>query len=462
MKNKILFSFLAAVSWINLASAALVPQEWIKDVGPAYEKSAKSLNGLERDYDNLLDAKSTMLEKLAQEKSVKSGKRKWFLQSVKSELGIEPVGYFGVMGVKGEAAVEMIWVRTQESIKKLQNKYYGPYRNNIESEEVSEGPKTDETIRLTSEMTHADLEKQIGPIVEASVRTGKVKNRQAFKRNLIQKMKEFQSVALELERKPQERPWWPYKFQLALYAEASGKVLPYMSVGTGIRILLEWYRIEKEVKDPDDYLAQTPQRQLSENAKFIYGMAKDFETLDELNVRSYKYGLDYIKVGIGLGVKGKIFVAKAKAGMIGSVFFKRDAPGSQNKSVGVKGPKTDDYFYIADEDNAKNREYAYKHKLDVTPLYLGTEKSMSREDQKLALFKASREHFRNGLHKTVKMARFLSKGAVRRAERLRRKGKTVHFDLKVLELELELYLRGTVGAVTLEGIGILELFLVKR
>ena len=38
----------------------------------------------------------------------------------------------------------------------------------------------------------------------------------------------------------------------------------------------------------------------------------------------------------------------------------------------------------------------------------------------------------------------------------------VHFDLKVLELELELYLRGTVGAVTLEGIGIVELFLVKR
>ena len=113
MKNKILFSFLAAASWINLASAALVPQEWIKDVGPTYEKSMnKDLNGLERDYDNLLDAKSTMLEKLAQEKSVKNGKRKWFLQSVKSELGIEPVGKIGIVGVKGEAAVEMIWVRT--------------------------------------------------------------------------------------------------------------------------------------------------------------------------------------------------------------------------------------------------------------------------------------------------------------------------------------------------------------
>ncbi|MEE2743692.1 MAG: hypothetical protein VYD54_07260 [Bdellovibrionota bacterium] len=461
MKNKILFSFLAAVSWINLASAALVPQEWIKDVGPTYEKSMnEDLNGLERDYDNLLDAKSTMLEKLAQEKSVKNGKRKWFLQSVKSELGIEPVGKIGIVGVKGEAAVEMIWVRTQESINKLQNKYYGPYRNNIESEEVSAGPKVDETVRLTSKMTQADFEKQIGPIVEASIRTGKVKNRQAFQRNLIQKMKEFQNMAIELERKPQERPWWPYKFQLALYAEASGKVLPYMSVGTGIRILLEWYRIEKEVADPDDYLVKQNDRPLSQNAKFIYAMAKDFETLDELNVRSYKYGLDYIKVGVGLGVKGNIFVAKAKGGVIGSVFFKRDALGSQNKSVSLKEPKLDDHFYIAAEDNSKNREYAYKHKLNVTPLS-GTEKSFG-EDQQLALYKASREHFRNGLHKTIKMARFLSKGAVRRAERLRRKGKMVHFDLKVLELELELYLRGGVGAVTLEGIGILELFLVKR
>ena len=56
------------------------------------------MRALEKDYDNLLDAKSTMLERLAEEKSVKSGRKKWFLQSIKSELGIEPVGYFGVMG----------------------------------------------------------------------------------------------------------------------------------------------------------------------------------------------------------------------------------------------------------------------------------------------------------------------------------------------------------------------------
>jgi hypothetical protein len=191
-------------------------------------------------------------------------------------------------------------------------------------------------------------------------------------------------------------------------------------------------------------------------------MAKDFETLDELNVRSYKYGLDYIKVGIGLGVKGSIFVAKAKGGVIGSVFFKRDSVSNNKSFSDVQEPKLDDTFLIADYDNVKNREYAHKHKIEVTPLQLGTEKSMLDGENKVALFKASRKHFRKGLHKTVKMARFFSKGAVRRAERMRRKGKMVHFDLKVLELELELFLRGSVGAVTLEGIGILELFLVKR
>ena len=118
------------------------------------------------------------------------------------------------------------------------------------------------------------------------------------------------------------------------------------------RILLEWYRIETENKDPDDFRRRVPQKPLSQNAKFIYGMAKDFETLDDLNVRSYKYGLDYIKVGIGLGVKGNIFVAKAKGGVVGSVFFKRDAPNANNKSVmDVVEPKLDSHFPIADYDN---------------------------------------------------------------------------------------------------------------
>jgi hypothetical protein len=471
MKNKYFFSLLAAVIWSSLASAALIPQSWIKDIDPveSFEKSMNADTKLDREYDNLLDAKSTMLERLAEEKSVKSGKRKWFLQSIKSELGIEPVGYFGVIGLKGEAAVEMIWVRTPESIKKLQNKYYGPVKNNIESDEVSAGKNIDETIRLTSQMSDEDLEKQVAPIVAVSVKSGKVKNGERLKRNLIKKMKEFQAMALEFERRPSERPWWPYKFQLNLYAEASGKVIPSMgpgismSIGTGIRLILEWSRIEQDGKDPDELVKRVPQKPLSQNAKFIYAMAKDFETLDELNVRSYKYGLDYIKVGIGLGVKGSIFVAKVKGGVIGSVFFKRDSIKNNNKSFSdVQEPQLDDTFLIADYDNIKNREYALKHKIEVTPVQFGTEKSMLNEDNKVALFKASREHFRRGLHKTVKMARFFSKGAVRRAERMRRKGKMVHFDLKVLELELELFLRGSVGVVTLEGIGILELFLVKR
>ena len=312
-------------------------------------------------------------------------------------------------------------------------------------------------------MSLEDIERQIAPIIQVSAKSGKVQNKQAFRRNLIKQIKEFQSVAMELENKPTERPWWPYKFQLQLYAEASGTVLPYMSVGTHIRILLEWYRVESEDKDPDDYMKRKQQKPLSQNAKFIYAMAKDFETLDDLNVRSYKYGLDYIKVGIGLGVKGNIFVAKAKGGVVGSVFFKRDPYQQNEKSIlEAKEPKLDDHFPILDYDNLKNRKYANKYKLKVTPINFGQEKSLIDEKNQLAIFHASRDKFRKGLHKTKDMARFLAKGAVRRAERLRRKGKMVHFDLKVLELELELYLRGTVGAVTLEGIGIVELFLVKR
>ena len=85
--------------------------------------------------------------------------------------------------LKGEAAVEMIWVRTPESIKKLQNKYYGPAVNsNIESDEVSDAPKVDETIRLTSNMTSQDIERQIAPIIQVSAKTGKVINKEAFKK----------------------------------------------------------------------------------------------------------------------------------------------------------------------------------------------------------------------------------------------------------------------------------------
>ena len=435
MKIKNIFLALSLVFSLQ-AFSAKVPASWLTS-GDIDDKS-DDMTELEKTYDNILETKADLIEDAA--KGKEDSKRKWYLQSIATELAIEQKGTIGVLGLEGETAVGLIWQRTPESIKRLQQKYYGATSPVVEKSLEDETASNDETLKITSETSKIDIEKQIEPIVEATFRAGKVKNKDLLRKNLLKKVVEYQKLLSEVDEAPVYTPWWVYKFQFELSIKAEGTVLPYLVVGAEARVKLEWYRIKKKNQNIDK-----SDKPLSKNTAFLMAMAKDFETMDELALGKNgekRFALDTIKVGIGLAVEGEIAVAEVKGAAIGSVFFKREK--IQDK-MAQEMPKLSDTFSVLNKSSNGIMD-----------------KSRIGDGIRGTLYQASRENFRKGLRKATKMAKFWSRGALRRHDKRVAQGKEINFDLNVIEMELELALEGGVRVVTLEGIAVLELFLVKK
>lgn len=430
------------------AFTATVPHSWISDSADIFIEKSDEMAELEKSYDNILETKSDMVEDIIKGKP--DPKRRWFLQSIATQLTIEKKGTIGVLGMKGETSVALIWQRTPDSIKKLQQKYYGT-SSAVAEKSLEDETASSEAVKITSETTKTEMENQLEPIVEAAFVAGKVKKKSVLREKLLSKLSEYQDLLKDLDHTPNFTPWWVYKFQFDLNITAEGAVHPVVNVGTEVRVRVEWYRISRNVTlDKAD-------KEPSENAKFLMAMASDFSAMDELALganNQKRFALDTIKVGVGLQAKGKIVVASVKGKVFGSIFFKREQVA--NKSLEFM-PALSDTFPVMGEASTENLKYAKDNNITVDSI----DKSFG-DDVRERIFNASRDKFRKGLKKAVKMAKFWSKGALRREERRMSQGKEVHFNLNVIEIELELYLGGGIGAATVEGIAELELFMVRK
>ncbi len=421
--------------------SATVPRSWITDTDEI-EKS-EDMSELDKSLDNILDTKSDLIEDTAKNRSEKN--RRWFLQSIQTGLAIETKGSIGVLGMGGEKAVSLIWQRNKDSIKRLQEKYYGKSVEGQDKSLESEITPNGDTVVMNSESTKVDLEKQIAPLVEATFVAGKVKNKSKLKEKLLSKLSDYQKLLKEFDNAPQMTPWWVYKFQFELSVTAEGEVAPFVEVGGQVRLKVEWYRIQRKANDK---MMGEP----SKNVKTLMAMASDFATLDELALgrnNDKRFVLDTIKVGLGIEAEGEVVVAEVKGKVFGSVFFKRER--ITNKSDLIDLPTT---FPVAAAKTDGNLNLAHSKGIKV--------RSMDKSLDGSAIYMATRENFRKGLKKAVRMAKFFSRGALKREDRRLAAGKEVNFNLNVIELELEVFLSGGVGVATVEGAAELELFLVRN
>ncbi|MDH5581552.1 MAG: hypothetical protein OEY33_06580, partial [Bdellovibrionales bacterium] len=263
---------LLIISQFALFSAqASLPESWYSDSEETFNKS-NDLSEANETLDNILDAKTEMIESMDVREEKKSNKQRWFLQSIKTEIGVENIGTWGVVGLKGETAVEFIWTRTQESIKRLQEKFYDMTKA-APTEDKAEVSFEEPVLKISEDMTGDDLSQKIEPLAELAFKSGKVSDKFKFKKNLLKHAKEFQKIVNSITSASHNRPWWVYKYQLHLEAEASGKVYPFMNVGAGFRLRLEWYRAQRKVQNNGVRELLTGQGVKSENARFIYAMA---------------------------------------------------------------------------------------------------------------------------------------------------------------------------------------------
>ncbi len=444
MKTKNIFLVLGMLFGFQ-AMSATVPQSWISDSDNISIEKSDEMDQLEQSYDNILETKSDMIEDVAKGKV--DQKRKWFLQSIASELTIEKKGTLGVLALKGESVVTLLWQRTPESIKKLQKELYGTSSAVAEKSLDDELESNGDVVKIDSNTTKSEMERQVEPIVEATFAAGKIKDKMKLRERLMAKLTEYQKVLSELDHAPQYTPWWIYKFQFQLNVEASGNVLPFMDVGTEVRLRVEWYRIKRKTQDKSNGV-------ISENAKVLMAMASDFSQMDELALgrnNEKRFALDTIKVALGMSAKGKIVVATVKGKVFGGVFFKREKVVDK----GLDTVDLPDTLPILGEVNGDNLKYAKDNNIKMDPID-------KNGDISETIYYASRDKFRKGIKKAKKKAQFWSRGALKRQEKRRAQGKEIHFDLNVIELELELYLGGGIGVATVEGIAELELFFVRK
>lgn len=440
-KNNLTKFFLGIFLLTSSTVFAKLPQSWITDSDElsSFDKTLENSEELEKEekvFDSILDAKSNMIE------NTSSAKRHWYLQSIQSEIGIEAGGGIGVLAMKGEAFVKLVWNRSPEVVSKLQEKVYGYSDSNKKLEESSLKSELlendqDHFIEISKEMDQSILEKEVRSITAAGFKSGKIKDPGIVREKIMSKISEFQTILQDMENYPMTSSWYPYKFQLDLSFDINGHGPLPIEIGSDFRVRLEWHRMMRKGSKP----VRNSNVSMSSNSKFLIGLAEDFSTVDKLALKgSNDFFLSHIAVKVGMFAKGKLGIVKVKGQAIGGVFFKKNIDSINKELIEEKIVSTDSTF----------------------PIYVYQNESLNKNLIEGNLHQASREKFRKHLKKVEKMASFVSRGALKREERLKKSGKTPSFNLNFIELEFELYLSGGIGAVTVGGMAELELFFSRQ
>ena len=373
---------------------------------PAFWMSAETLDNslladqtreLEESFKNILETKQEVFQSIQHNPN-----RKWALQSIKTELGISAEGAIGVMGAGGEAALELIWIRKGT--------------NNGGSSLIEETAPEAEEIQINAQMSEEAVLNEIAPIVELTMASYGVRRRHKLLKNLLTHALKFQQTIRELESAPAMSSWYPYKYQLELFVSAKGDIY-FFEVGNSVRLRLEWWRIKKT----NSQAVTTPYSpvELSENAKFVTGIASDLEVIADTNFEN-DFRLNCLKVGVGTTIEGNLFIVKGKATAIGSIFFKRDEIRPESL---------------------------------LFPTLLNEVTSYSMKDGANSV-RIPRMSFRAGIRKGASIAGFFARHA--------KSNPKTPYELNVIETELNVFTGGGIGIVNVEGSAVLTLFITRN
>lgn len=421
-----LFSVIAVLFFEGNVAFAKIPRSWLQEddseihffgVGLPFDGTAKIAHdaensGVGEDLDRILRTGDSVLsfkgnEKLAGNKS----QRPWYLQSIKTELGIEASGEIGLLGIEGEAAMELIWMRTPESIKKLQAEA-GDLPPSPASASIEEN-----TVALDTSMSPQQVSNKVDSVIQYLGKTKQVKHLDRVRSQLLSQAQELQGWVGQFEQVPDDIPWKPYKYQVELFIQGEGMVLPALEVGGVARIRLEW-TLSKKSK-PRVSVAEAATSSKNVIAPVMTALATDLETLKSLSSESDYYSLIAVKVGLGIGASGDIGIAEGKGTLIGSVFLR--------------------------PDRKKVKPFQAEYSLNDGGHY-----------------GIPRDRFRSGLLKAAQMTQYVANSAERHERKEEALKPSRMFELGAIEVELALTLEGSTFLPSISKHAVMELFLMKK
>lgn len=365
-------------------------------------------SGMEQDLNRIYRTGDAILSFKSKENASQSKiRRPWYLQSMKTELGIEASGEIGLLGIEGEAAIELIWMRTASSIKKLQSELKP---QPLEPIPTASSPN-DSIASLSTSMTPEQVAQKVDDLVRSVGNGRKIDNPERLRHQLMQRTQELQGWVGQFEQFPDEAPWKPYKYQIELFIQADGMVVPAVEVGGLVRIRLEWTLTQKKKAKPS--------RQIS---TMLGALSEDLSALQDLNSDTNSYSLKALKIGLGIGASGDIGIAEGEGTLIGSVFLKPD-------------PK---YALIQSQKS-----------------FVGTQELTQP-------YGMPRDKFRQGILKATEMSRYIARTADRHEQVQDQKNSDRMFELGAIEIELALTLEGGTFLPSITKNAVMEIFLMKK
>ena len=414
--------------YLHNSYAAKIPDCWLKSSECSQHNFTNNqIKELDESMDQIFEMKSDLVETIG-EKS--DHRKKYHLASMKTGLGLEVSGEIGIIESGGEAVLELIWSRKKPKKNFLNNNL------NFQDEYFGNENSLDNPLDLSNANGVEDVRATVENLGLKLSKNGKIKNKNLFVKTALAEINKIMSLKKIMNQNP-NRPWWPYKIQLELCFQADGRLLNGANVGGGFILKLSWNRLEKI----NQFLPTTKlpiQEQLNADVIDVLGLEFEKAYLKyQQNATNDKiiYDLSNIKIGVGIGTDGNIFVAKTKGSVVASIFYKRkDVPhlSVENKM-----------------DDSINSNILFKE----------DQQSFMAPD--LKSFNVGADKIAYGLNKMMNAAHYFSKKAQQREEKFTKRGKVPKFNLNFIEIELEVFSSGDIGLTTLKGITVMELFLTR-
>lgn len=399
----------------------------------------------------------------------------WHLEFFSTQLSLTTQGLIGLTTVKVQPSLTLNW-RRQGSKPLLQALGVVPAPSGQEvpvghspqlREPTPVGPPASQTsepdlriIEANPLMTDAQILAEFEPALKSALATGRIRDPELF-------LKQTQSLLLELRNaalavtEPSASEWWVCGVRFDFSVDATGKLLPFFSLGAEVRFRFEWRRMMPIQSPPQSFEGERTQwtlRQDSGQGTPFSPLAESLSRISHALVEDLKFAADdstaprgfqaqAFRVGLGISAKGEFGISKVGSTAIAHLNFTRDISRPIVYPVQTMSVIGDEELPLL-ESKPKEDSLIFARQLGVRTEVLSPSTLSWGVPQ--VLYRVPRARFRKGLSRALAMGRHLAQATQVLSSRS---------TWKIYELKagVDLSMTGALGLATVGGVAMGEI-----
>ena len=300
MKKILLLTFVFAASAFAKENEYKVPNEWLENHSSITEPDPKFTASV----DKIFQANLSPLQ-------MAETQNKWGLRGFMFDLGVSAKGVLGMLVAKGAASATVVWTKKASNIQP-----------------AAFEPSFDESVAIED----GDFTRSLEPLVQSLVKTGRVKDPVTLRKNLNLLAEDMETLSMGV-RGLHTRSWEISRLRLDVSVSTEGKIGPFVSVGGGVKVRLEWFPQAKALLYKPEQTPRLAAMQSSVNDT-IRNLLLVMESYDQSEIlKQNRLELSGLRVGLGISTKWKAVVLKSTAAATVYAYLSR--PSLKTMSMGI-------------------------------------------------------------------------------------------------------------------------------